>query len=203
MAALPGRLQHDSGGANGETLSFDEAEVWKRVLDYRIAQYLKPKRIIETHRGRGVATRVFRIAAPQAKIVSADRFQTDLDGCEPAQLIDIDPFGFHYEALSYALPLLDRKHHCVLMVTNGEMMTITRGLRGQVEYKGIKALDWVKNVFLPELEESSGLTAQFHYAFPTTVRAVLSNRRLPKSLFDGCPQLMSWLRQDKRKGFLD
>lgn len=204
MRELPPELRGYGvkAGRNGETLRFDEAEVWKRVLDYRIAKHLKPSVIVETHGGTGVGTLAFMLASRHSRIYSCEDFGRNLrfvpDGA--ATLIDVDPFGHPYEAIKLVLPKLARPG--VMMITNGEMMQVVRGLkRGQylkTDYRGIDAVHWVRERFIPEIERLTGLRTRFYYCFPTTVRLIMAHELLceflPEHLFAGCPQLMSWLK---------
>ncbi|OPY24779.1 MAG: tRNA (guanine(26)-N(2))-dimethyltransferase [Methanobacterium sp. PtaU1.Bin097] len=196
-------------GENGEVLSYDEAEVWKRILNYRIAKHLKPHTILETHAGKGVSTELYRLALPstltakshsvKSKIISCRHWEKEIElipdnSCD---LIDIDPFGQPYKTLEAALPKL--KDNGVLMVTNGEMMSVVRHLKNtqhlKTDYYGKTAWQWVIERYLPYLEKVTGLTVQFFYAFPTTVRTILSKQELPRKLFKGCKQWMWWLEK--------
>src|SRR5947207_1211972 len=82
-------------GRNGEELATDEAALWKRTLNYRIAAYLQPARILETHPGLAVSSAFYRAAAPEAALtrVGSDRNPPDAD------LIDIDPFGQPWDTI--------------------------------------------------------------------------------------------------------
>jgi hypothetical protein len=201
MRQLPPELRGYcvKAGRNGETLSFDEAEVWKRVLDYRIAHYLKPEVIVETHKGTGCGTLAFTLASPRSLIYSCTDFEKDLrhvpDGAV-AELIDIDPFGHPYAAIEASLRLL--APNGVMLITNGEMMQVVRGLKkGQhipTDYRGRDAVRWVREQFIPEIARMTGLPMRFYYCFPTTVRLIMTHRLLSPSLFAGCPQLMAWLK---------
>jgi hypothetical protein len=216
LQVLPNSLRAELlkiNGENGETLLIDEAESWKRALDWRIARYLKPQTILETHVGLRVGTRVFEDAAPQAKIYSCAKYEYDLarvpDGA--VDLVDIDPSGRPDEALEMALRTFAK--NAVLMITSGGMMEISRGWvlaapDGRLYkkdaappdarfYTGRDAIKWVDEIYLPAIAKQTGMTVQFRYCFPTTVRVVLSRQPLPRKLFDGCPPLMWWLREPK------
>src|SRR2546423_6745167 len=56
-------------GRNGEELGTDEAALWKRTLNYRIAAYLRPARILETHPGLRVSSAFYRAATPEAVLM--------------------------------------------------------------------------------------------------------------------------------------
>ena len=53
-------------GRNGEELATDEAAVWKRVLNYRIVKFLRPRTILETHKGLGISTCIYSSICPEA-----------------------------------------------------------------------------------------------------------------------------------------
>lgn len=191
-------------GKNGETLQYDEAEVWKRVLNYRIANELQPRIIFETHGGKGLSTELYRIASPMSTILSSDSWESDLKYVPDAKvdLIDIDPFGQPYsciETVRKESVLSKLKKGGVLMVSNGEMMGVARHLKNtqhiKTDYYGRNSWKWVVEQYLPYMEEITGLKVQFFYAFPTTVRVILSNKSLPVTLFKGCKQWMWWLEK--------
>ncbi|MEK3645840.1 hypothetical protein [Aeribacillus sp. FSL M8-0235] len=186
-------------GKNGETLAaYDEAEVWKRVLNYRLAHFLHPYRIVETHGGLGVSTALYRMAC-DAEIISCSHFQSDLLDVDKADFIDIDPFGQPYEALKLVLDKIDYDRPTVLLVSNGEMMSVVRRLKNtqylKTEYYGKTSHRWVEEQYIPFLEEKTKLKTQFYYIFPSTVRVVLSNMDIPKSVFSGCKKYMWWIEK--------
>jgi hypothetical protein len=136
---------------------------------------------------------VYRAASPKATIVS---LLSGL-GTKTFALIDIDPFGAPWdtiETLSGIISLAD-----VVFVSNGEAYAVRRGLRrGQKypsRYSGRDMPKWVTSEYLPRLERVTRLNIEFFYAFPTTVRVVLSRSRLPSALWVGCPQWMWWLER--------
>lgn len=186
-------------GKNGETLAaYDEAEVWKRVLNYRLARFLRPYRIVETHGGLGVSTALYRLAC-DAEIISCSHFQKELPFVDCADFIDIDPFGQPYEALEMAIEIIDRKNPSVLLISNGEMFSVVRKLKNtqylKTDYYGKTAYRWVEKQYLPFLEEKTGLSIQFYYIFPTTVRAILANFKIPEVVFSGCKKYMWWIEK--------
>lgn len=198
----------DTEGENGEVLSYDEAEIWKRVLNYRVAKHLKPYVILETHAGKGVSTELYRMAqilniltvySRSLKIISCHAWEkgVELVPDQSCDLIDIDPFGQPYGAIEATLPKL--KDEGVLMVSNGEMMSVVRHLKNtqhlKTDYYGKTAWKWVIEQYLPYIEEITGLKVQFFYAFPTTVRVILSKQELPNDLFRGCKRWMWWLER--------
>jgi len=177
---------------NGEELATDEAAVWKRVLNYRIARLLKPDRILETHPGLGISSALYKHACPHAEFL-----QYELNGqlVKTADLIDIDPFGQPWDDLHNCIAFLSKRS--VLLISNGEAHAVRRNLkRGQrfpTEYWGRKMPLWVVREYIPRLEEMTGFTARFFYAFPTSVRVVLSRITMPATLWSGCPHWMWWL----------
>ena len=185
-------------GANGETLKYDEAEVWKRVLNYRIIKETNPKCILETHAGKSLSTKLYEKYS-NAEIISLENYQTELscvedDSCD---IIDIDPFGQPYDCLKMSLRKL--KDNGIIMMSNGEMLSVTRNLRKtqhlKTENYGKLSPKWVMNEYLPYIEKISGLEVQFFYAFPTTIRTVLSNQGIDESCFMGCKKWMWWLEK--------
>lgn len=186
-------------GENGETLSmYDEAEVWKRVLNYRLARTVKPKIILETHAGKGVSTDLYRMASPKSNIISSQKYQDVIPIIQDNSLdfVDVDPFGMPYEAIELVKNKL--KNNCVLLVSNGEMFAVTRRLNTvhlKTDYYGKESYKWVEKQYLSKLEELTGLTVQFYYIFPTTVRVILSDMKLPNDLFRGCKQYMWWIEK--------
>ena len=175
------------GGKNGEGWDTDEAEIWKRVLSFRVARHIQPQRILETHPGKGVGTYVYKSASPNADIY-------DNADCGEVDLIDVDPFGWPWETLDSIQHLL--LNNTVLFVTSGEIQAVSRNLtRAQflktVHY-GKQSPIWVKKQYIPELENRTGLSCQFFFAFPTMVRVVLSRKEIPLDVFSGCPTWMSW-----------
>lgn len=189
--------EHFWEGRSGEAIGVDEASVWKRVLNLRLARFLQPSRILETHGGLGVSTFFYRRAAPNAEIVSLSDFKMCRTLSGFFDLIDIDPFGFPYDALDAALPLLAVQG--VLLVSNGEAFAVGRNwqnvLYAPTTNVGRRLNRWVKDEYLPRLEALTGLTVRFFYAFPTTVRAVLSRRELPDELWRGCKQWKWYLER--------
>lgn len=186
-------------GKNGETLAlYDEAEVWKRVLNYRLARFLNPYRIVETHGGLGISTALYRMAC-DAEIISCSHFQSDLLNIDKADFIDIDPFGQPYEALELVIQKIDRSKQAILLVSNGEMVSVVRRLKNtqylKTDYYGKTAYRWVEEQYLPFLEEKTGLSIQFYYIFPTTVRAILANFKIPEVVFSGCKKYMWWIEK--------
>ena len=187
-------------GKNGETLAaYDEAEVWKRVLNYRLACHMQPQRIVETHGGLGISTALYRLACNNSEIISCSHFQSELNDIEYADFIDIDPFGQPYEALDIVIDKIDRAKPSVLFVSNGEMVSVVRKLKNtqrlKTDYYGKTAYKWVEEQYLPFLEKETGLKVQFYYIFPTTVRAILANFKIPESVFSGCKKYMWWIEK--------
>jgi len=188
-------LTFPSSSRNGESLDTDEAAVWKRVLNYRLASYLRPNRLLETHPGVGISTILYRHASPKTRLVTLD----DALRCRKCLIdfIDIDPFGAPWQSLEEVSCLISRD--TVVQISNGEAHSVRRNLkRGQkypTQYAGRLLPKWVINEYLPQLQSFLGLDVQFFYAFPTTVRAILSKTSLPNYLWRDCPQWMWWLEK--------
>jgi len=200
MAELPWLPEFERAGRNGEELATDEAAVWKRVLDLRVARWLGPERILETHAGLGIGTALFRYACPQAEVVALGDWRSgDVAGC--FGLVDVDPFGQPWDVLEMVGSRLSADG--VLMVSNGEALAVWRNLRRQQRYPtgnyGKRLPVWVVDEYLPKLEDVTGLEMRFFYAFPSSVRVILSNKKMPAELWEGCPHWMWWLERYAEK----
>ena len=192
-------LNLQKSGESGEELAVDEACVWKRVLDYRLIKKFKPKNILETHAGLGVATDLYKLASPKSSIVSCKHFQTDIPKNMIFDYIDIDPFGQPYEALEHTL-IKHSDVNTIWQITNGEIMQVSRNLKGvklKSEYTGKDCYKWAEEVYIPWMEEYLDLKCQYYYIFPTSVRAVFSNKKISRELFKGCPVYMGWITKYK------
>jgi len=180
-------------GKNGEELATDEAAVWKRVLNFRIARYLKPHSIFESHPGLGISTCLYRFVNRDVVLLSAK----DIVKLQMADLVDIDPFGQPWDIVGQYVNALRRSK--VIMITNGEAYAVTRrwtnAQRHPSRYYGRKMPRWVVEEYLPRLESILRKPCRFFYVFPSTVRSIHSKLPLPKSLFAGCPQWMWWLKR--------
>lgn len=191
LAELPDLPEFSKRGSNGESLAFDEAGVWKRVLDYRIAKFYQPGFILETHAGLGIGTALYRQACPSAEIISLSDC-TQVPQNIDFDLIDIDPCGQPWLALEH-VRISDRT---ILMVTNGEAFAVMRGLKKSLryptEYKGKDIHKWVLHEYLPILEQITQLEVRFFYCFPTSIRVILAGFEMPEKLFAGCKQWMWW-----------
>jgi len=165
--------------------------MWKRTLNYRIAAYLQPARILETHPGFAVSTAFYRAAAPEAILM---RFESDRK-LPKADLIDIDPFGQPWDTILTCEHHI--KHAQAVLVSNGEAYAVTRrwnrAQRFPSKFYGREMPKWVVTEYLPRLEKALGMPCQFFYVFPTTVRSIHSRVRLPRAIFVGCPRWMRWL----------
>jgi hypothetical protein len=191
LRALPYIPEGNVQARNGESLATDEAAVWKRVINYRLAVHLQPATILETHPGLGISTALYKSAAAAWMINKID----DVRGNYPVDLIDIDPFGQPWKLISECAGMLSADG--VLQVSNGEALAVRRNLKSAQKFPtnfyGTQMPRWVTKEYLPRLEELTALRVQYFYAFPTTIRAVLSNRRLPEHIWEGCRQWMWWL----------
>jgi hypothetical protein len=179
-------------GRNGEELATDEAAVWKRTLNYRIAAHLQPAVILETHPGFAVSTAFYAAAAPRAALL---RFGPDCN-LNQIDLIDIDPFGQPWDTIAAHAAQVRRAR--AVLVSNGEAYAVVRrwgrAQRFPSKYYGREMPRWVVTEYLPRLEKTLGMPCRFFYVFPTTVRSIHSPLRLPRALFAGCPQWMRWLK---------
>ena len=180
-------LQNENG-RNGERISTDEAEVWKRVLSYRICKYALPKNILETHPGLGIGTSIYKIAHPHSIICDTKTLTTKAD------LVDIDPFGRPWSTISKFREVVTNAK--IVFVTSGEIQTIVRRLtKAQTwptKYYGRTTPKWVESEYIPRMESELRMQCNFFFAYPTMVRAVFSKRQLPQKLFEGCPKWMWW-----------
>jgi hypothetical protein len=191
-------VESEFEGKNGEILASDEAEAWKRVINYKLVKYKKPSTILETHTGAGYGKKLMLMAHPEAKITSLTHFQTQIPKGQMFDFIDIDPFGFPYEALFLVNHML--KENGVLAITSGEVCSITRKLGNsflKTQYTGAQAWKFVEHDYIPYLEDYTKLKCQFFYAYPTSVRVILSNEKLPDFIFEGCPKWMWWFEKQK------
>ena len=193
LDALPNLQFPKIRGRNGEELSTDEAAVWKRVLNFRIATYLKPTGILETHAGPGISTFLYRHAAPDALLM--DHVSCPPPGTTTADLIDIDPFGQPWDTVAaYYVAIRSSR---VVMVSNGEALAVARNLlRGQRYHTtncGRRMPIWVVSEYIPRMEALLAMPCRFYYAFPTTVRTIHSRKPFSGNVFRGCPQWMWWL----------
>lgn len=183
-------------GKNGEELATDEAAVWKRVLNFRVASFLKPNAIFESHPGFGISTKLYQAAAPTAVLHNP---QT-LRHAAHVELADIDPFGQPWDTLLDNREILSKTR--VVMVTNGEAYAVVRKWRSAQRfpsaYFGRQMPRWVVEEYLPRLERLVRIPCRFFYVFPTTVRSIHCEVALPETLFFGCPQWMWWLRSPSK-----
>lgn len=193
LAHLPRVRVPSSAGRNGEELATDEAAVWKRVLNFRVARYLQPETIMETHPGFGIATRLYRHACSFARFYDQGKLPTG----KTVTLLDIDPFGQPWDTLSQFSYLIGSK--TTVCVTNGEAHAVIRNWRRAQRFPtrfcGREMPRWVTREYIPRLEKLLGLPCRFFYAFPTSVRSIHSRRCFPKSIFHPCPRWMWWLER--------
>jgi hypothetical protein len=193
MLQLPGNVMLGRSQRNGETLATDEASVWKRVLNYRLARILQPKSILETHPGLGISTKLYILASPRSKIHNLS------DRCDSRSfdLVDVDPFGQPWDSLQSVLPHLSSRG--VIMVTSGEIQAVVRRLTKAQRFKtplfGKKTPEWVQDEHVPRLEYFCNAKAVFYYAFPTSVRVFLARRAIPDRVWKGCRRWMWWLNR--------
>lgn len=192
MACLPNIPMPSVGGRNGEDLATDEAAVWKRVLNYRIAKHIRPKSILETHKGLGVGTRLYQYAYPDVRIFDHETYVPSEDAIE---MVDIDPFGQPWDSIEAYSAVLQKCN--IALVSNGEAQAVVRNLRRAQRFPtnnfGRKMPVWVVNEYVPRLEDVLSMACCFYYAFPTTVRTIHSRIEMPIRLFRDCPRWMWWL----------
>lgn len=190
-------------GENGEIFDADEAGVWKRVLDYRLAKFLKPKYVLETHSGKFLASKLYELASPESTLISMTHYQDLPDKIDDGvvDFVDVDPYGLPYDALKYVMPKLADKF--VISITNGEIVQVTRKLKGvylKSNYSGKDSWKWVENIYIPYLEKLLNADAAYFYIFPTSVRVILSKGiELPSELFEGCEKYMWWIKKYAHK----
>lgn len=193
LANLPNLDFPKVSGRNGEELATDEAAVWKRVLNYRVTRFLQPRTILETHKGLRISTHIYRKTCPEAILLDHTCLPNSLPNID---YIDIDPFGQPWDTIKKYSELI--KNSQVTAISNGEAYGVTRNLTKAQKYPtkfyGKMLPKWVTLEYIPLLESITGLKCQFFYAFPTTVRAILSAVRIPEDVFADCPQWMWWLK---------
>lgn len=175
-------------------MATDEAAIWKRVLNYRIVQSLQPRTILETHNGLGISTLIYKKTCPQATIYDHNSSFHSLPAID---FIDIDPFGQPWDTINECCKLIQKSR--VVAISNGEAYAVTRNWKKAQKYPtrfyGKLLPKWVTSDYIPRLEKITGLGCRFFYAFPTTIRAILSATRMPEELFMDCPQWMWWLKK--------
>jgi len=192
LSLLPPVTLPQVSGRNGEELATDEAAVWKRVLNYRVAKYIRPQNVFETHPGFGLSTRLYQYASPGVQFYN----QENRPSCSTRiDLVDIDPFGQPWDVLSEYADAIRRSK--VIMVSNGEAYAVTRNWSGAQrfpsKYYGRGMPSWAVKEYIPRLERALGFPCRFFYVFPTTVRSIHSRGMLPRSIYFDCPQWMWWL----------
>lgn len=184
-------------GKNGDALAHDEAAVWKRVLNFRIARFLQPRCVLETHPGLGISTWLYSKANSESCLLSKD-----IGSGEPIDLVDIDPFGQPWDTIQTHLDSI-MSSRCT-MISNGEAFAVRRNLKRAQRYPtlnfGRRLPRWVIDELIPRLESITDKRCVFFYAFPTTVRVILSNEQFPPSTWAGCPQWMWWLEKNVWRG---
>lgn len=192
LSLLPAVALPHISGRNGEELATDEAAVWKRVLNYRVAQHIELHNVLETHPGFGISTRLYKHANPDARVYGPEKRPNSKARMD---LTDIDPFGQPWDALSEYAEIVRRSK--VVMISNGEAYAVTRNWsraqRFPSRYHGKEMPRWVVKEYIPRLEKVLGLPCRFFYVFPTTIRSIHSRRLLPRSIFSDCPRWMWWV----------
>jgi hypothetical protein len=192
LSALPKVEFPSFQGRNGEELATDEAAVWKRVINYRVASYIQPRIVLETHRGYGISSVLYLHASPLATLLDHN---VPLSEIPYADIADIDPFGQPWDTISKYRRLLTTCQ--AVFVSNGEALLVIRNLRKAQRYPtdnfGTRIPHWVVNEYIPRLEATLNMPCRFFYVFPSTVRSIHSQTELPCQLFTDCPQWMWWL----------
>lgn len=178
------------GTTSGEGIFSHSGAAWKRVLQYRIAAWEKPSRILETHGGEHIGTQYYLYASPGSDIVSCQCWESDIAGVASCfDLIDVDPYACPLEAVNAVRKLLC--DNGIMMVTSGMAYGVRRGIGNASEFKGLCGVRlWVEKEYLPELKQVSQLEVRHFYIHHHMVRAVLSNTELPSYLFNDCPKFL-------------
>jgi len=148
IAALPKITLPEASGRNGEELATDEAAVWKRVLNFRLASFLSPTSVLETHPGLGISTAIYRHSCPKAVILDHNTYPHR--GLSP-QLIDIDPFGQPWDTIaSYSDAIACSS---TVMISNGEAQAVVRNWKRAQRYPsenyGKRMTSWVVHEYIP------------------------------------------------------
>jgi hypothetical protein len=189
---LPCQVLRTPEGRNGEGIFHDEAEIQKRIISYRLARCLQPHEIIESHPGLGLGSRIYTEASPTS-------IQTTINPTIPISprkqiLVDIDPFGSPWSTLDRHAGMIRAAQ--VVQITSGEIYAVVRNWkraqRAPTENFGKLAPKWVEEEYIPNLERFLGMKCRYFYAFPTSVRVVMSNDRLPSYIWAGCLKWLSW-----------
>ena len=173
-------LKIESAVENGEGLFSDEAAVWKRVLNLRIAKQMKNIRLFERHPGRNVNT----------LMLDAHNVKYTLASIQNSNWIDIDPYGFPYEFLSEIGEHFS--DNLMLTVTSGEIVSVVRNLKNtkfDTNFYGRTAWKYIIDEYIPFVENTTGMQVRGFYAFPTSVRLIVSNLDLDYTkIFKDCPK---------------
>jgi hypothetical protein len=177
---------------NGEGVFHDEAEIQKRLINFRLAKRFKPRLVVESHPGLGIGSRLYRLASPSVSVkqisdfISAEEWRN--------AIVDIDPFGRPWETLERYKSSI--RLSSVVMVTSGEIHSVVRNLKRTfyfpTERVGKDSPQWVVRELIPRVEDLTNMPCRFFYAFPTSVRLILSRRKLPLGLWKGCQQWLWW-----------
>jgi hypothetical protein len=193
MAELPSRVLRTPEGRNGEGIFHDEAEIQKRIISYRLSRYLQPNQIIESHPGLGLGSRIYREASPTS-IHGTINATIPVSPSKQIILVDIDPFGSPWSTLNRHAGLVQTAQ--VVQITSGEIYAVVRNWKRAQRIPtmnfGKLAPKWVEEEYIPNLERFLGKKCRYFYAFPTSVRVVLSNSRLPSCIWAGCLRWLSW-----------
>jgi hypothetical protein len=181
---------------HGEGIFLDETECWKRVLQQRLSNYYKPKTLIETHKGKGIGSFIYKKNNPILHSCEYD-YESELKNINSfnCDLIDIDPYGFCYDAIKNTKRFFYEK--TILCVTSGEIMTVARNLKNnkvKTGHYGKNTAEWIP-YFINEIEILTEMKCHFFYASEVIIRLFLSKIELEKSLFNDCPQYMGWLQK--------
>lgn len=120
-------------------------------------------------------------------------------------LVDCDPFGTCYDLLPLVKRIVPRG---VVCITSGEVLQVYRGLNRQRgrppadEFRGRRAVEWVRRMLLPELQAIfDGARLVHFYVYPSSVRVILATGGFPLStdIFRGRPTLLGWFASEKAR----
>lgn len=195
-------------------IDIDEAALQKRLWGIVMAENYQFKRGLDLFGGIGHSGFILSKCCDSVTVIEKDPIsfkilQENLTGVNNVNLInsnnldflktcetkfdyiDFDPFGSPGKQLKYLNKIFDKG---VVCITTGEILQISRNLRGAPEfagrtgsnYIGRKARAWAEEVYIPYIESNFNLKCQAFYCYPTSVRLILSrDMKLDPSLFKG------------------
>lgn len=182
-----------AGESSGEGLNAHAGAAWKRVLQYRIAKYTQPRRILQTHGGNNIGSQYYLAASPESDMVVCRHWESEVHGIAGTfDLIDIDPYGCPIDVIDATNGLLAEGG--VLIVTSGMAFQAKLGYIKGNPYSGRDMGKWASDDYVPMIAERADLAVIHYYVHPNMIRITLGNSILPASVFNDCPTNMSFIK---------